>query len=64
MPPFVNEERHNFYVPQSEIRVMKSRLMRGSGNAWGEEECVLDLVGNPEGKRQLTRTRLRWEYNN
>jgi hypothetical protein len=28
-----------------------------------EEECIQDLVGKPEGKRPLERTRRRWDEN-
>ena len=30
---------------------------------WGEEKCIQVLVGKPEGKRQLVRSRSRWEDN-
>jgi hypothetical protein len=31
--------------------------------AWGEERCLQDLVGRPEGKRPLERPRRRWKGN-
>jgi len=46
------------------VRVIKSRRMRWAGHVarMGERRCVYrDLVGKRERKRQLERTRRRWE---
>jgi hypothetical protein len=46
--------------------VIKSRIMRWAGHVlqMGEERGVYRvLVGTPEGKRPLERTRRRWEDN-
>jgi hypothetical protein len=48
------------------VRVVKSRRMRWAGHVarMGEESGVHRvLVGKPEGKRPLGRTRNRWEDN-
>jgi hypothetical protein len=54
-----NEELHNL------ISLGKSRRMRWAGHVarMGEERKVYKvLVGKPEGKRPLGRSRRRWEY--
>jgi hypothetical protein len=51
-----NEELHNLYSSPSIIRTMKLRRMRRAGHA-------ARMVGKPEGKRPLGRTRLRWMDN-
>jgi hypothetical protein len=60
-----NEELHNLYSSPSIIRIIKSRRMRWAGHvARMEERNVYRLlVGKPEGKRPLGRTRHRWIYN-
>jgi hypothetical protein len=61
-----NEELHNLYSSPSIIRIIKSRRMRWEGHvAWmGEKRNVYRLlVGKPEGKRPLGRTRHRWTDN-
>jgi hypothetical protein len=49
-----NEELHNLYSSPSIIRMIKSRRMK-----WA---CRI-LVGKPEGRRPLGRSRRRWEDN-
>jgi hypothetical protein len=45
-------------------RVTKAFDINGSrGTYWGEVKCIQVLLGRPEGKRQLLRTRHRWEIN-
>jgi len=45
-------------------RVTKAFDIDGShGTYWGAVKCILVLVGRPEGKRQLVRTKHRWEIN-
>jgi hypothetical protein len=59
-----NEELHNVYLSPDIIRQVKSRRMRGAGHVarMGEERKVYKvLVGKPEGKRPLGRSRRRWE---
>jgi hypothetical protein len=58
------EELHNLYSSPDTIRQIKSRRMRLAGHVerMVEERKVYKvLVGNPEGKRPLGRTRSRWE---
>jgi hypothetical protein len=58
-----NEELHNLYSSPSIIRIIKSRRMRRAGHMarMGEKRNVYRLlVGKPEGKRPLGRTRHRW----
>jgi hypothetical protein len=58
-----NEELHNFYSSPSIIRIIKSRIMRWAGHVarMGEERNVYRLlVGKPQGRRPLGRTRQRW----
>jgi len=62
-----NDELRDRYSSTSIIRMMKSRRMRWVGHVacMGERRGVYRvLVGKPEGKRALGRTRLRWEDNN
>jgi hypothetical protein len=61
-----NEELHNFYSSPSVIRMIKSRRMRWTGHVArvGENrKAGRILVGRPEGKRPLGRTRQRWMNN-
>jgi hypothetical protein len=53
-----NEERHNLYSSPSIIRMIKSRRMRW---AWHriKRNAYEILVGRPEGKRPLGRSRCR-----
>jgi hypothetical protein len=62
----LNEKLNDLYSSPNIIRVIKSRRMR-----WAEHvACMGDrkgacmvLVGEPEGKRPLERSRHRWEDN-
>jgi hypothetical protein len=59
-----NRELHNLYSSQDTIRQIKSRRMRWAGHVarMGEGRNLYRvLVGKPEGKRPLGRTRRRWE---
>jgi hypothetical protein len=61
-----NDELHNLYSSPNIVRVIKSRRMRWAGHVahMGEGKGVYRvLVGRPEGKRPLGRTRYRWEDN-
>jgi hypothetical protein len=61
-----NEELNDQYSLPNIVRVVKSRRMRWAGHVarMGEESVVHRvLVGKPEGKRPLGRTRRRWEDN-
>jgi hypothetical protein len=61
-----NEELHGLYSSPSIIRVIKARRMRWAGHVarMGEARGAYDiLVGRPEGRRPLGRTRRRWEDN-
>jgi hypothetical protein len=58
-----NEELHNLYSSPSIIRMIESRRMRWAGYAarMGEKKNAYRiLVGKPEGKRPLGRSRRRW----
>jgi hypothetical protein len=59
-----SEELHNLYASQNISRVTKSRRMRFVGHVarMGEMRNAYNiLVGKPEGKRTLGRSRYRWE---
>jgi hypothetical protein len=59
-----NEELHNLYSSPDIIRQVKTKRMRWVGHVarMGEERKVYKvLVGKPEGKRPLGRSRRRWE---
>jgi hypothetical protein len=61
-----NDELHSLYSSPNIVRVIKSRRIRWVGLVarMGEGRCVFRaLVGRPEGKRPLGRSRRRWEYN-
>ena len=61
-----NEELNDLYCPPNIVRVIKSRRMRWARNVarMGERSGVYRvLVGKPEGKRPLGRSRRRWEDN-
>jgi hypothetical protein len=61
-----NDELHSLYSSMNTVRVIKSRRMR-----WAEHVARMRerrsaykvLVGRPEGKRPLVRSRRRWEDN-
>ena len=61
-----NDELNDLYSSPNIVRVVKSRRMRWAGHVarMGERRDVYRvLVGKPEGKRPLGRTRHRWEDN-
>jgi hypothetical protein len=61
-----NDELHNLYSSPNIVRLIKSRWMRYAGHVTrrgeGRGVCRV-LVGRPEGKRPLGRSRHRWEDN-
>jgi hypothetical protein len=62
-----NEELHNLYSSPSIIRMIKAMMMRWAGHVaqMGERRNAYRiLVGKPEEKRRLGRTRRRWVKNN
>jgi hypothetical protein len=61
-----NDEPHNLYSSLNIVRVIKSRRMRWAGHVARMREwrgVYRVLVGRPEGKRLLGRSRRRWEDN-
>jgi hypothetical protein len=61
-----NEALHNLYSSPSIIRMIKSRRMRWAGHVvrMGEKRNEYRiLVGQPDGKRPLGRSRRRWVDN-
>ena len=61
-----NEELNDLYCSPNVVRVIKWRGVRWAGNVarMGERRGVYRvLVGRPEGKRPLGRSRRRWENN-
>jgi len=61
-----NEELHNLYASPNIIRVIKSRKMILVGHVArteGVRNTYSMLVGKPEGKRPLGRSRRRWGDN-
>ena len=61
-----NEELNDLYCSPNIVRVIKSRRMRWAGHVvcMGEERGVYRfLVGKPEGRRPLGRSRRRWMDN-
>ena len=60
------KEVNDLYSSSSIVRVIKSRIMRWAGHVerMGERRGIYRvLVGKPEGKRSLVRTRCRREDN-
>jgi hypothetical protein len=58
-----NEELHDLYSSQSIIRIIKSRRMRWAAHVARMEDkrnVYRLLVGKPEGKRLLGRSRRKW----
>jgi len=63
---YFNEELNDLYCSPNIVRVIKSRRMRWAGHVAriGEERGVYRvLVGKPEGRRPLGRSRRRWADN-
>ena len=61
-----NEELTDLYSSLNIIRVMKSRRMRWAAHVAcmvKRRRAYRGLVGKPKGKRQIGRTRRRWEDN-
>jgi hypothetical protein len=61
-----NGELHGLYSSPSIVRVIKARTMRWAGHVarMGEVRGAYNiLVGRPEGRRPLGRSRRRWEDN-
>jgi hypothetical protein len=61
-----NEELNDLYSTSKNVHVIKSTRMRWVGHVarMGEGRVAYRiLVGRPEGRRPLGRTRCRWEYN-
>ena len=61
-----NEELNDLYCPPNIVRVIKWRKLRQAGHVarMGERRGVYRvLMGKPEGKRRLGRSRRRWEDN-
>jgi hypothetical protein len=61
-----NEELHNLYSSPSIIRMIKTRRMRWTGPLARMREkrnAYRILVGNPERKRPLGRSRCKWVNN-
>jgi hypothetical protein len=57
---------HNLYSSPSIIRIIKSRRMRWAGHVarmGDKRNAYRILVGKPEGKRPLGRSRRRWVDN-
>jgi len=61
-----NEELNDLYYSPNIVRVIKSRRMRWAGHVARTRERIgvyRVLVGKPEGKRPLGRSRRRWDDN-
>jgi hypothetical protein len=61
-----NDELHSLYSSRNIVRAIKSRRIRWAGHVagMGEERGIYRvLVGRPESKRPLERSRCRWEDN-
>ena len=59
-----NEELNDLYSSPNIVRVIKSRRLAGHVARMGEERVVYRvLLGKPEGRNPLGRTRRRWVDN-
>jgi len=61
-----NEELNDLYSSPNIVRVIKSRRMRWAvhiASMWERRSLYRVLVGKPEGKRPLGRTKHRWKDN-
>jgi hypothetical protein len=61
-----NEEPHNLYSSPSIIRIIRTKKMRWAVHVvrmWQKRNACRILVGEPEGKRPLRRSRCRWVDN-
>jgi len=61
-----NEELHNMYASSNIMRVTKSSRRDGAAHVArmeGVRNACNILVGKPEGKRLIRRTRRRWKDN-
>jgi hypothetical protein len=61
-----NDELHSLYSSPNIVRVITSRRMKWAGHVAHVEEgrdVYRVLIGRPEGKRPLGRSRGRWEDN-
>jgi hypothetical protein len=61
-----NEELHNLYSSSGIIRMIESRRMRWAGHIarmGAKRNAYRILVGKPESKRPLGRSRRRWVNN-
>jgi hypothetical protein len=59
-----NEELHDLYSSPSIIRIIKARRMRWAGHIarmWEKRNAYNLLVGKPEGRRPLVKSR-RWSF--
>ena len=60
-----NEELNDKYCSPNVIRVRESNGMGCEGHAplsWGEQNCIQSFGREPDGKRELVKSRRRWEY--
>jgi hypothetical protein len=58
-----NEELHNMYSSPNIIRMIKDGMGRVYSTNWEKRNAYRILVGNPERKRPVGRTRRRWVDN-
>jgi hypothetical protein len=60
-----NDELHSLYSSQNIVRVIKSRRMwaEHAARTGARSGVYRDLVGRPEGKKPLGRSRRRWKDN-
>jgi hypothetical protein len=58
-----SEELHDLYSSPSLIRIIKSRRMRSAARMGEKRNVYKLLVGKPDGKRPLGRSRRRWVDN-